>query len=137
MSQHNGGELASWSRMTKTGETHPVVYSAWGSHGLYKESGCHTFSPIDLVDMCGEGSLWDTWENVEAFDYNEQQGLGRSKWPVWMSTDYKNKGVGDPQVPGNGPIFRWGNASKGAWMFGHHQLSDGPTGPVDKRIWKN
>lgn len=49
--------------------THPVVYSAWGAHGLYARAGEHEYQSLatgdSLVDKTAKGRPWYTWRNVE------------------------------------------------------------------------
>jgi hypothetical protein len=123
--------------MAKTSDTHPVVYSAMGSHGVWKDAGTHEYQDLvvaTLSDICSQGTAWDTWNDVRGYDYNNSAGLNVS-WPAWMSTDYTNAGSGDPSVPGNGPIYRWGNEHQGSSYFGQYRLEDGPTGPAAKGVW--
>eukprot|EP01105_Mastigella_eilhardi_P006853 TRINITY_DN18365_c0_g1_i1.p1 TRINITY_DN18365_c0_g1~~TRINITY_DN18365_c0_g1_i1.p1 ORF type:complete len:820 (-),score=98.60 TRINITY_DN18365_c0_g1_i1:133-2526(-) len=97
---------------------HPVIYCAWGTHGT--SAGAASGACIG----CGE--LWETERNVAGFNYNGRRGLGRP-WPAWMSREFSNAGGGDEHVPGNGPIFRWGDPARcgdGA------TLADGPEGPA-------
>lgn len=48
--------------------THPVVYSAGGSHGLYGWAGTHTYSTLPtgerLNDHTSRGTPWKTWESI-------------------------------------------------------------------------
>lgn len=137
LSAHDFGGIYAWDEIPVTGATHPVVYSAWGSHGVWLEAGAHTYGSAlgeDLVDTCSEGTAWDTWNNVTAFDYNAKQGLGGSTWPNWMGTDFKDPGAGNPADPNSGPVYRWGNTESGC-AFGYCQLENGPTGPVSKNVW--
>ena len=107
------------------------------------DEACHLWCE-DLIDECGEGVAWDTWENVVAFDYydpfeNLGRGLGGGLWPVWMSNDFTNPGCDffqNPncdQDPSIGAIYRWGNP-KWDEVFGYYRLEDGPTGPVSKGV---
>lgn len=118
--------------------THPVVYAAWGAHGLWNDPGEHIYAhtPVGtLSDWTGAGTAWDTWLNLIAFDYDTESGLAGSTWPVWMSQDYLNQFNGDSD-PASGPIYRWGNYE---WdcniITGDCRLENGPTGPVDKGVW--
>ncbi|HEX4694895.1 Vps62-related protein [Sphingomonas sp.] len=131
MSQHSGGETISWADVEKSG-THPVAYAAWGSHALYSSGGDHVYSSV-LVDKCGKGTQWNTWDRVETYDYGAKTGLGSSVWPTWMTTDYTSTLPGkDAADPRSGGIYRWGNGGNGATVAGQRQLEDGPTGPIDK-----
>ncbi|MHB9034936.1 MAG: hypothetical protein ACYC6L_18045, partial [Anaerolineae bacterium] len=117
--------------------THPVVYQAWGSHGIWRTAGSHTYKQTpagDLTDYTSEGMAWKTWRLVETYNYENQAGLAGYTWPSWMGSDFTNPALGG-NVPASGPIYRWGNSSWGTCAFGECQLNDGPTGPVDKGVW--
>ncbi len=138
---HNFGGAYPWNEVQKVG-SHPIVYSARGSHGSWKDPGNHVYKDLgwlgDLVDETGEGVAWDTWRQVEAFDFTEKRGLGSSRWPRWMSPDFSNPGTGDPSDPASGPIYRWGNTKEGCGaevISGECRLNDGPTGPISKSVW--
>jgi len=138
LSAHDFGYIYEWEDMAKINDTHPVVYSALESHGVWLTPGRHKYGEAlgaDLVDWTSEGTAWDTWNNVEVFDYNANQGLGSSTWPLWMSDDFANPGTcGDPSNPACGPIYRWGNPER--WCgVGYCELTTGPTGPVSKGVW--
>jgi hypothetical protein len=158
LSQHSDSEEVIWSDIIKL-NTHPVVYSAWGSHGLYKESGDHIYNYLVYIgglseratDSCSEGTVWDTWNQVEAYDFGTKEFIGNvfktqspenelkrppsvKTWPSWMSTDYTAPGL-NPADPASGPIFRWGNPKDGCTgesVIGECRLNWGPTGPIDK-----
>ena len=150
---HNFGGAYDWDdpAVEKVSDTHQVVYSAWGSHGIWIDAGNHKYNEAcalfvcyDLVDECGAGVAWDTWENIVAFDYydvsgNKGRGLGGSQWPTWMSNDFTNPGcdwLQDPQCdqdPAVGAIWRWGNPAWGE-VFGYYRLENGPSGPVSKGV---
>ena len=115
LSAHDFGGIYDWEAIPKINDTHPVVYSAWGSHGVWLTAAgtgmtrLVGYSGEDLVDWTSEGTAWDTWNYLEAFDYDAKQGLGGSTWPLWMSDDFTNPGICDPSNPACGPIYRWGN----------------------------
>jgi thiol-disulfide isomerase/thioredoxin len=152
VSAHDFGTSHPWDTIEKVqGSDHPIVYSAKGSHGLYVTAGPHRydkiwvlFYPIFLYDYTGNGAEWNTWTNLETFDYDGEYGLGSSVWPRWMSTDYEapcapdNPGC-DPHDPASGPIYRWGTCRFGdCSILGIDTgciMTDGPTGPVAKGIW--
>lgn len=150
----NGGEVELFEG------THPVVYSAWGSHGFWAQPGDHVYMTIgevdpffdicitlicaDLVDETSAGVAWDTWEVVHGLDFFEREGLEGAQWPAWMSEDFTDPGRGDPALPSAGPIYRWGNQEDCSVlgipiditdMIGVCRLEDGPTGPVSKGTW--
>jgi hypothetical protein len=140
LSAHNFGETYSYYDITRVAGTHPVVYAAWGSHGIWKDEGDHNYEDVvivfityHLIDYTSEGTAWDTWEYIEAYDYDNQAGLVGNAWPTWMSDDYDNPELGYTD-PASGPIKRWGNVKDGDF-FGYYRLTSGPTGPVDKPVW--
>ncbi len=158
LSAHSFGGAYGWDEIQRFEDTHPIVYSAWGSHGMWKDPGDHVYMTIgvtdpifdtcislictDLVDETSEGTAWDTWERLEGFDFMAQEGLGGSEWPVWMSDQFTDPGAGDPTIPGMGPIYRWGNPEDCSTLgvdisdlIGVCRLEDGPTGPVSKGVW--
>jgi PKD repeat protein len=142
LSAHSFGYEYAWASFDKEGY-HPIVYSAWGSHGMWKDPGTHCYDKVAWYDLCDVTNAtfeWNTWNNVQAFDFNAKQGIpGGSAWPVWMRDDYStpcaNPGC-DPSQPASGPIFRWGNPKGACYDFpfvGEYcQLTDGPTGPIAK-----
>ena len=140
---HDFGYSYAWDSVPKTGTTHPIVYSASGSHGSWLNPGNHVYGSVagtDLVDNCSEGTPWQTWERVAGFDYNAKLGLGTNEWPAWMNTSYTDPGIPPASVPGNGPIYRWGNPQDGAvtvpFVGTYWRLDNGPTGPADKDVWR-
>jgi hypothetical protein len=157
VSAHDFGTSHPWDTIaTVPGSDHPVVYSAEGGHGLYVNTGTQRYwkiwtspIPIFLYDDTGIGAQWDTWNNLETYDYDARLGLGSSSWPRWMSTDYTascapdNPGC-DPHDPASGPVYRWGGYKFGTcYILGLHptdtgcRMVEGPTGPADKKIWTN
>ena len=153
VSAHDFGTSHPWDTISKVpGSDHPIVYSAEGSHGIYVTAGAqrygkivvHVHPPCFLYDYTGEGKPWNTWTNLETFDYDAEHGLGLSSWPRWMSTDYTapcapdNPGC-DPYDPASGPIYRWGTCGFGTCQIWFVKLvcrmADGPEGPVAKGIW--
>jgi hypothetical protein len=145
ISAHDFGGIYEWDEIPKINDTpHPIVYSAEGSHGVWLTPGRHKYgeagpegSKEDLVDWTSQGTAWDTWNKMAAFDYNAKQGLGGSTWPLWMSDDFTNPGTcGAPSNPACGPIFRWGNMARDCeFGFGNCRLETGPTGPISKGVW--
>lgn len=156
LSAHSFGGVYEWAEVERHQDTHPVVYSAWGSHGLWSSPGAHVYQTIgeevlgvcvtlvcaDLTDDTAAGIAWDTWERVAGFDYAAKEGLGDQVWPVWMSDAFSEPGAEPVTVPGGGPIFRWGNEEDCSTLgvdisdlIGVCRLEDGPTGPASKGVW--
>ena len=105
---------------------------------MWPEAGTLSYLDIGvtvLSDQCSAGTEWRTWEGLEAYDYLRQTGLSGKPWPVWMDTNFSAPGTGDSTIPGNGPIFRWGNVEDGWEDFGQRLLENGPTGPTSKSVW--
>ncbi|WP_052350804.1 Vps62-related protein [Paenibacillus gorillae] len=126
---HSFGTTYNWNEVDKISGTHPVAYSAFGSHGMWKDQGSHVYQNIvvaQLTDVTNQGTAWDTWNRVQAFEYFPLQstgvGLG-NPWPTWLDKDYTN--------PNSGAIYRFGNPSQGS-LFGQPLLAGGPSGPQEK-----
>ncbi|MEZ4451354.1 MAG: Vps62-related protein [Nannocystaceae bacterium] len=156
LSAHSFGGVYEWADVERFGDTHPVVYSAWGSHGVWSGPGDHVYQTIgeevwgvcvtlvctDLTDNTSAGIPWDTWEDVAGMDYFAQEGIAGTPWPAWMSDQYTDPGPMPADVPGKGPIYRWGNEEDCSTLgvdisdlIGVCRLEDGPTGPVSKDVW--
>lgn len=156
LSAHSFGGVYEWADLERFEETHPVVYSAWGSHGVWSEPGDHVYMSIgeevwgvcvtlvctDLTDETSAGIAWDTWERVAGVDYFAEEGLAGFAWPAWMSDQFTDPGPPPLEVPGQGPIYRWGNEEDCSTLgvdisdlIGVCRLEDGPTGPVSKDVW--
>ncbi|KAL1461850.1 hypothetical protein WDU94_013717, partial [Cyamophila willieti] len=97
--------------------THPVLFAAKGSHGLWTAPGKHKYVRLPrLYDVSGYGIPWYTWQRVEIIN----TALGA--FPAWL-------------------LFygKWGNPRSKCHPLsrvGLHicQLSDGPTGiPMKKQ----
>jgi len=144
LSAHDFGETYSPDEITEWESTHPVVFTAWGSHGIWLEEGDHHYDTIDiellgikfydieLYDYTSPGSAWDTWNYVEGYDYDNQAGLAGNAWPTWMSDEFDNPELGYTD-PASGPIYRWGTDSRDCVIYCIR--SSGPTGPVSKNVW--
>ena len=156
LSAHSFGGVYEWADVERFEGTHPVVYSAWGSHGVWSAPGDHVYMSIgeellgvcvtivctDLTDETAAGIAWDTWENVAGFDFVAKEGLAGAAWPVWMSDAFQDPGAAPATAPGGGPIFRWGNEEDCSTLgvdisdlIGVCRLEDGPTGPISKDVW--
>lgn len=73
-SQHNDPARYTWEEISKVSGTHPVVYSADGSHANYK--GTNTILGVhfcvgghnafhDATDRCADGgTTWNTWDTA-------------------------------------------------------------------------
>lgn len=129
LSQHNFGASYDWadnnleyvSDSSNTAATHPVVYSARGSHGLYNNAAEHVYRKIfngdRLVDKTSKGDKWYTWENIVLLRNNLYNNFN---WAQYSG--------------------RWGNSKDGCKFLGFDIesilgvciLNSGPFGPMMK-----
>ncbi|KAJ1548397.1 Vacuolar protein sorting-associated protein 62 [Cladochytrium tenue] len=76
------------SRISWSG-THPVAYTALGSHGMWPQSGSNVYDTIalvyNLVDETGDGAEWSTWDNLYLINY--QQAGGYTGAQAWLNYD--------------------------------------------------
>jgi hypothetical protein len=75
--QHNGPpEEKKWKDVPKQG-SHPIVYSAKGSHASYATEGSHGIGPGGVVkDKTGKGQQWRTWQNMQNARAQDWYGYG-------------------------------------------------------------
>ncbi|KAL0114705.1 hypothetical protein PUN28_011780 [Cardiocondyla obscurior] len=99
------------------GGSHPILFSARGSHGLWTAPGKHKFVRVPrLYDESGFGTAWPTWKRLELLLEEDNEPL-----PGWMT--FKGK---------------WGNPSSNCHPlaklgFNICEFVDGPTGiPMKK-----
>jgi len=129
---------------------HPVVYVAKWSHGNWRQAGAHDYflngdGGLLVTDYCSPNSpvTWESWTSLEAYDFKRKEGLSGRDWPLWMGNDFADPGIGNPEDPASGPIYRWGNIirqvnfSDNIW-----KLDRGPTGPISNpvlhsSVWKS
>lgn len=92
---------------------HPVLFSAYGSHGLWAAPGEHYFVKIPrLTDRNDYGTPWKTWNNIAVYHVGKSFGL-----PNWVAF----KG-------------HWGNPKSKCLLFKKIcENSDGPTGVLRKK----
>jgi hypothetical protein len=94
------------------GDSHPILFSARGSHGLWTAPGKHRFVRVPrLYDEGGFGIAWPTWKRLELLSEEDNEPL-----PGWMT--FKGK---------------WGNPSSNCHPlakigFNICEFVDGPTG---------
>ncbi|XP_020298943.1 putative vacuolar protein sorting-associated protein TDA6 isoform X2 [Pseudomyrmex gracilis] len=99
------------------GGSHPILFSARGSHGLWTAPGKHRFVRVPrLYDESGFGTAWPTWKRLELLLEEDNESL-----PGWMA--FRGK---------------WGNPSSNCHPlaklgFNICEFVDGPTGiPMKK-----
>ncbi|XP_032691003.1 uncharacterized protein LOC116853843 [Odontomachus brunneus] len=99
------------------GGSHPILFSARGSHGLWTAPGKHKFVRVPrLYDESGFGTAWPTWKRLELLSEEDNKAL-----PGWMT--FKGK-WGNPRSNCH-PLAKLG--------FNICEFVDGPTGiPMKK-----
>ncbi|XP_076630064.1 uncharacterized protein LOC143346144, partial [Colletes latitarsis] len=104
-------------RVYTAGGSHPILFSARGSHGLWTAPGKHKFVRLPrLYDESGFGTAWPTWKKMELL-LKEDNGI----LPTWMT--FRGK-WGNPKSNCH-PLVRLG--------FNICEFVDGPTGiPMKK-----
>ncbi len=122
LSQHSDGEIFNWGDAAIGYEgTHPIVFSADGSHGLYSDARRHVYQNLPngdfLADDTNYGLNWDTWNNLQVIQWSpvgEYQGD-----EAWLNF-----------------TGRWGNEKSGCGIAetvsGECVLNSGPSGPMSK-----
>ncbi|XP_033341958.1 uncharacterized protein LOC117229525 [Megalopta genalis] len=108
-------------RVFTAGGSHPILFSARGSHGLWTAPGKHKFVRLPrLYDESGFGTAWPTWKKIELLLKEENSIL-----PGWMS--FRGK-WGNPKSNCH-PLARLG--------FNICEFVDGPTGiPMKKTSFR-
>jgi hypothetical protein len=62
---HEGGRLDDLTKLSWRDRTHPVGYSADGSHAVYESAGEHPSAVPGFPDHAYDGGpVWETWKNV-------------------------------------------------------------------------
>jgi hypothetical protein len=109
--QHAGGEHAHWNdRKVEHDGTHPVVYSAAGSHATFYGSSIYL----------GNG------------DNGSGVGCDNTSAPL---TEFKPRAILLPGVPQRSGEFAWLTYT-GHWGQREPGFNDGPTGPNTKTVWR-
>ena len=73
--KHNSNLRRRWVKVSKFG-THPIVYSAEGSHASYASPGHNP--AIETLDRRFEGPVWATWKNLVDVTRTGWYGYGGS-----------------------------------------------------------
>lgn len=108
-----------YPKIVRVESSHPVLYSALGSHGLWAAPGLHQYNSFpQLEDLTDEGTEWRTWLNLDVVDLRDRAAL---KQPHRQWLGYEG---------------RWGNPKSKCHtlMAGFCELNQGPTGIPKKRI---
>lgn len=133
-SAHDFINCYSWNDIEKIDTTHPVAYTALGSHGMWLSEGKHIYVNafvVKLTDECSQGTAWDLWQNnaLETYSYDSLNhngnGIGNSKWNDCFDFNYYDEN--------SNAVCRWGNYSYCPPICIYPSLSGGPTGPQHKQ----
>lgn len=121
-SYHSFDTVRLWGEnMTFYNGTHPILYSARYSHGLWFTPGEHVYHDTPrLADYTSKGLPWYTWKNIVKIlpgDWNTFFAYNTT----WLTQ-----------------IYRWGNLHTDFPLnncyFGFCRLSDGPVGFLGKSM---
>lgn len=124
----------SWDEVEKVEGTHPVGYTACGSHGMWKDGGTHIYVNavvVKLKDYCSQGTAWDLWRDgkIETYSYNalthQGKALGTSEWKNEFDLNYCDE---------NGGITIWGNVAWSPPIQVYARFDSAPDGPQHKMV---
>lgn len=124
----------SWDEVEKVEGTHPVGYTACGSHGMWKDGGTHIYVNavvVKLKDYCSQGTAWDLWQDgkIETYSYNalnhQGKALGTSEWKNEFNLNYCDE---------NGGITIWGNVAWSPPIQVYARFDSAPDGPQHKMV---
>src|SRR5205085_4951784 len=90
---HHDGEIAYWETIDKYQGTHPIVFSAKGSHASYPNEGLHQtqcYEGYCAHDSTDRGPQWLTWNNLQNVKTKPWYGFGGA----WGQVDALNTPVG-------------------------------------------
>ena len=101
-------EIKTWGAVRKRGGTHPIVFSAKGSHGSYPDTGPQPLVfpiglPFILYDYTNDdGRRWSTWTSLEEVKRQPWYGYGGAWGEV--GDDHRLFGVGVSGGDYTGPL---------------------------------
>lgn len=133
-SAHSFRNYTSWDEIEIVENTHPVAYTAQGSHGFWKDGGTHVYADakvLKLTDECSQGLAWDLWQEnqMETYTYNALthtgEGIGNSEWNTAFDLTFCDNSTD--------AVISWGNRGWNAPIQIYPQLSGGPGGPQQKK----
>lgn len=137
-SAHSFRNFYAWDDITLTDGTHPVIYTALGSHGMWKDQGSHVYVDakiIKLTDECSQGTAWDLWKNnaLETYSYDALThtgtGIGSSEWNTCFDLSNYDEN--------NNTVGAWGNKGWYPPVSIYPRLQGGPRGPQAKNVLNN
>lgn len=133
-SAHNFRNYEAWDEVERIDETHPVAYTAWGSHGMWRDAGTHIYVNavvVKLTDECSQGTAWDLWQKdaIETYSYDAKiftgRGIGKSEWNTCFDLTYYDEN--------SNAVTNWGNYGIKPPVQIYARLDGGPGGPQQKR----
>ena len=136
-SAHFMRNYVAWDEVETVEGTHPVAYTACGSHGMWKESGTHVYVNaliVKLKDYCSQGTAWDLWQEgkLETYAYDAQkhlgEGIGSSRWNRDFDLDCFTEGGG---------VTIWGNKGWCPPIQIYPRMDAAPSGPQNKQSLNN
>ena len=69
----NGRLFQKGSKTVGVQDTHPIIYAAEGSHGIWYDAGKHVYKNLPngdtLVDYTSNGRSWKTWRRLKVVKY--------------------------------------------------------------------
>ncbi|KAK3365502.1 hypothetical protein B0T24DRAFT_635988 [Lasiosphaeria ovina] len=152
LSEHAGGKAYAWQALEKRAQkgdkpARPIIYSAVGSHAMYASSGMHPYVlPFKMLkDITDKGPLWDPTLNNYAYWYDYEAGWAEEKNPTGQNRTSLAPASSNPDAPTSWFHFKgyWGDdilplSDKRQWrLFGEYHYTDGPLGPVFKKLDRN
>lgn len=127
MAQHAEGQLFSFGdKALSLLNFHPETYAAFGSHGVYADSGSHPyrtfFNGEVLSDETGRGTPWPGWVNPVIIPWQPLGTYTSTNGPGWMDI-----------------TLQWGNPPDGCDnIISQHSdeciRNGGPSGPMLKGV---
>ncbi|KAG2731901.1 hypothetical protein G9P44_005488 [Scheffersomyces stipitis] len=140
ISAHGGGGAYFYHNLEKYSlqPTHPIIFSARGTHANYVSVGQHPHDlPYGILsDFTDRGPLWNPTKNYLGYTFD-----GEKVYPGSTNTNAKHVGRevefgnwlafaghwGDKQLPDDDPRQRY-------TLIGGHKYIDGPRGPLMKNL---
>lgn len=73
---HEDGSIVPWGTVDVYGGTHPIVFSAKGSHASYPDAGSYHTKLPGAMDEAAQGPKWATWEDLADVTTQPWYGFG-------------------------------------------------------------
>ena len=75
---HGAPKIYKWGEINHYGGTHPIVYSAKGSHASYPKEGTYPTLVSGVQDSAKKGKIWRTWAHLRYVRHMPWFGYGGS-----------------------------------------------------------